>query len=172
MANNKSWDLFLSYNWGKDKNTIENVRQIHARLKQELNLYIWWDQTYLYQGNWVEKVTNGVKNSALFISFITRDYSESPNCMRELEMANNLKKEIMLFINEDTENMSHLEIINDIFKHALFYLGSNMYYKTPDALVLAIKAKLELMVRIIILNLTTNANISSIMTVVRIFVTI
>ena len=49
------------------------------------------------------KVKNGVENSALFISFIIRDYSESPNCMRELEMANNLKKEIMFFINEDTK---------------------------------------------------------------------
>ena len=69
--------------------------------------------------------------------------------------------------------MSHGDILNDIFKGTTkIYLGSNMYYKTPDALVLAIKAKLELMVRIIILNLTTNANISSIMTVVRIFVTI
>ena len=59
MASNKSWDLFFSYNWGKNNINIEKVNQIHNRLKKELNLEIWWDQTHLNQGNWVEKVTNG-----------------------------------------------------------------------------------------------------------------
>ena len=152
MARNKSWDLFFSYNWDVDKKNIEKVGKIHARLKQELNLDIWWDQTHLNQGNWVEKVTNGVENSALFISFMTRDYTESRNCMKELEMANNLGKEIMFFINEDTGNMSHEKILMDIFKdETKLYLGSTKYYTTPDALVNAIKAKLKPKVRIIIL---------------------
>ena len=150
MASNKSWDLFFSYNWGKNNINIEKVNQIHNRLKKELNLEIWWDQTHLEEGNWVKKITNGVKNSEIFISFITRDYSESQNCMKELEMAYNLKKEIMFFINEDTKNMSHDKISNDIFGDALFYLGTNMYYKTPDDLVRAITAKLKSNVRIII----------------------
>jgi hypothetical protein len=142
MASNASWHLFFSYNWGKNNINIEKVRQIHDRLKQELSLEIWWDQTHLDEGNWVKKITNGVRNSELFISFITRDYSESENCMKELEMAKNLGKEILFFINEDTKNMSHEKITNDIFKDAVFFLGTNLYYKTPDDLVKAVKAKL------------------------------
>lgn len=145
MANsNQTWHLFFSYDWSKNNENQEKVRKIHDRIKGELFLKIWLDQNKLTVGNFVEQITEAIQNSKLFICFTTREYWMSHNCMREFAMAQNLNKPIIFFINEGTENMSHQQILSDIFRDASFNLGSESYQKTPEELIEAIKFKLRI----------------------------
>ena len=142
--NDENCDLFLSYDFGKDNINVEKVRKIYERLKKELNLKIWWDQTDSNDADEISQKYKAISNSSLFVCFVTREYSKNEKCMRDLEIASDSNKRTIFFINENVENMSHKHIISEIFDDAAFYLGSNAYLKTEEELIASIKSKLNL----------------------------
>ena len=92
--------------------------------------------------DWKKKIFEGISNSDIFVAFMTSKYCSSENAKKELDLAIGLKKKTLFFINENVENMSHQQIVSDIFKEAAFDLGNQMYFKTTEQLITAIKIKL------------------------------
>ena len=135
--------MFFSYNWGKGRVNVEKLRVIYDKAKQEIaNLNIWWDQNELKVDDWKKKVFNGIRSSDIVVAFVTRDYCKSENAMKELSLANNLKKFSMFYVNENVEKMTHDQIIEEVFQELAFDLGNQLYFKKPDDLINAIKIKL------------------------------
>ena len=136
-------NLFFSYNWGENRKNVDKVRDMYDQVKKEIeNVNIWWDQNELKVDDWKKKIFEGISNSDIFVAFMTSKYCSSENAKKELDLAVGLKKQILFFINENVENMSHQQIIKDIFNEAAFDLGNKMYFKTKEQLITAIKIKL------------------------------
>jgi len=138
-----SCSLFFSYNWGKDRENVEKLRVIYDKAKREIaNLNIWWDQNELKVDDWKKKVYNGILSSDIVVVFVTRDYCNSENAMKELSFAIKLKKFTMFYVNENVEKMTNEQIIYEVFQDVAFDLGNQLYFKKPDDLINAIKIKL------------------------------
>jgi hypothetical protein len=70
------------------------VLKIFDKLKE--NFTVWIDEVNLIGGDDLyEKIAGGLRNSSLFICFISEQYCVSNNCKREIALADNLKKKIL-----------------------------------------------------------------------------
>ena len=97
MNLNEKFDLFLSYNWG----IKENVRQLYQKFTTNHNLKVWIDDEQLDNAGLYEQICEGIKNSKCFVCCITKKYTESANCQREISYATNINKPLIVLMFED-----------------------------------------------------------------------
>jgi hypothetical protein len=103
--------IFVSYAH-ENKN---NVNLIVNKLK--LKFSVWIDYQELSPGvDLNQKITDGIRNSDLFICFITKSYCHSKACKRECTLADNLNKTILPVILERPEISSIDFIISTLNK--------------------------------------------------------
>ena len=85
-------DVFISYCWAN----AALVRDTATRLgsPQHGGYEVWLDIKKM-RGNIYDAMENGVRNSRVFVAFISPQYAASANCQRELKLGNDLKKKII-----------------------------------------------------------------------------
>jgi hypothetical protein len=81
--NNKKFDIFLSYNW--DSKT--QVKSLYKKLSTDFRYKVWLDDVQLDSRNLFEQLIQGINDSRLFLCCITKKYSQSDNCIREINYA-------------------------------------------------------------------------------------
>ncbi|XP_069127354.1 uncharacterized protein [Argopecten irradians] len=95
----KSPDVFLSYQWGKQK----QIKQLYKRLT-ELGLTCWMDIYQMGGGDSLyDKIDRGVRGCKIVLSCVTTKYAVSANCRREVSLADSLKKPLVPLLLEKME---------------------------------------------------------------------
>jgi len=90
-------DAFFSYNWSiKDK-----VKQLSDNLEKQ-NITVWRDEINLETNDkpLTSQLADAIKNSKIFICFVTINYCKSFNCNLEFEYANSLAKPMIVLMIE------------------------------------------------------------------------
>lgn len=83
--------VFLSYQWGKQT----QVKALYKRLTS-LGYTVWMDIYQMGGGDSLyEKIDKGMRGCKAVVSCITKKYSLSANCRREVSLADALKKPII-----------------------------------------------------------------------------
>ena len=89
--------MFISYQWGKQK----QISVLYRRLT-ELGYSCWMDIKQMGGGDSLyDKIDRGVRGSKLVISCVTKKYSLSANCRREVSLSDALKRPIIPLLLED-----------------------------------------------------------------------
>jgi hypothetical protein len=119
------YDAFISYNWG----IKEGVAKLHDKL-EEVGLRVWRDKN-LIQGSssLFEQLGKKIKQSRIFLCFLTKDYLASDNCRKEFMFASKLKKTIIYLMIERLSS-------DDIGEEIGFVMGNSIYtqcYKNPTS---------------------------------------
>ncbi|OWF40846.1 hypothetical protein KP79_PYT09248 [Mizuhopecten yessoensis] len=84
-------DVFLSYQWGKQK----QIKQLYKRLS-ELGLTCWMDIYQMGGGDSLfDKIDRGVRGCKVILTCVTTKYTVSANCRREVSLADTLKKPVV-----------------------------------------------------------------------------
>ena len=96
------YDIFISYQWASKP----LVEKIHEKLVVT-EYDVWRDDEQLTGNDLNEQLINGIQNSACIVCFITKKYSESENCKREISYASSLKKQLLIVM---LENVSIKEL--------------------------------------------------------------
>jgi hypothetical protein len=124
---NEKYDLFISYEWGSKS----EVEQFHKKLEEnDKSLRVWRDpllesnnkSIYLQLG---EKINR----SCVFLFMLTRAYTKSDMCKRELVYAAKLGKIVFCFMLE--------KLTQDEIGHEIGFIMGNcvytQYYKDPKS---------------------------------------
>ena len=90
------YDIFISYQWASKP----LVEKIHEKLVVT-EYDVWRDDEQLTGNDLNEQLINGIQNSACIVCFITKKYSESENCKREISYASSLKKQMLIVMLEN-----------------------------------------------------------------------
>ncbi|XP_050400000.1 uncharacterized protein LOC126817241 [Patella vulgata] len=94
----KSPDVFISYQWGKQK----NIMLLYKRLT-ELGYQCWMDIYQMGGGDSLyDKIDRGIRGCKVVVSCITEKYSLSANCRREVSLCDALKRPIIPILLENT----------------------------------------------------------------------
>jgi len=139
----KTWVAFLTYNWGPKRFNQKKVIDIRNMLTTEMQIRTWIDVIEMKSGDLSKKVFDAIKNSKIFICFITGDYSDSKNCMNELCLAKKFGKEIIFYVSEDISGMSQDLLTKNVLKEVAFYMGDSTFYTRKIDLKDAVKAALN-----------------------------
>jgi hypothetical protein len=91
----KNFDIFLSYNWAS-KNLAVSLFKI---LTQTYSLKVWMDDLELDSRMLYQQLCDGINNSKCFLCLVTKKYSESDNCIREINFATISKSKLIVFVN-------------------------------------------------------------------------
>jgi hypothetical protein len=126
-ASNDKYDLFISYEWGSKS----EVEHFHSKLEEkDKSLRVWRDSRlepnneslYLQLGE-------AIRRSCVFLFMLTRAYTKSDMCRRELVYAAKLGKIVFCFM---LEKLTQDEIGDEIG----FIMGNcvyKQYYKNPKS---------------------------------------
>ena len=82
--------IFISYCW-KNKQVVHKV----ADELQKLNYNVWIDRDQIPGVNLYTEIANGMRNSHIFMCFISNDYCVSKICMKEVSLAHESGKIIL-----------------------------------------------------------------------------
>jgi len=80
-----SWDVFLSYAWGRDAARVPLVDALYVALR-EAGLRVWLDRNEMGRDLRADMVA-GIAHSAVFVVLASPDYASSANCLFELRAA-------------------------------------------------------------------------------------
>ena len=100
MSNQLEYDIFLSYNWDHKA----HVQKLFDKLSQ-LNLKVWIDDKELAHTSLTAQLANGITKSRVFMCCISKKYSESENCKKELFYAILKKKPMIVLMFEHFNNI-------------------------------------------------------------------
>ena len=109
-------NIFISYS-NADKKLVYKIAD---RIKEKHS--VWIDRDYLKAGAKIDKEkANGVRNSSLFIFFVSKDYCNSNTCDEEFSLAKKLKKKMLaIMLEKEATNGFELTIVKlkrfDAFK--------------------------------------------------------
>ena len=96
------FDIFLSYN--HDHKSY--AKALYNKLTNELNFKVWMDDMQLSHDSLQGQLGDGIINSRVFLCCITKKYSESVNCQRELGLADTKKKpKIILMLERYSDDL-------------------------------------------------------------------
>jgi len=126
--NDQQYDLFISYEWGIKK----EVEPFHAKLEAAPQpLKVWRDNRLQYNNDSLyAQLGRQIKRSRLFLFLLTKAYTQSTMCKKELIYAAKLGKTIICFM---IEKMTSDEMGDEIG----FIMGNcvyKQYYKNPKSL--------------------------------------
>jgi hypothetical protein len=90
-ATNKPPEVFISYQWDKQKQIINLYKKF-----TNLGLTVWLDIHQMAGGDSLyDKIDRGLRNCSLVISCVTTKYGLSANCRKEIALADALSKPII-----------------------------------------------------------------------------
>ncbi len=92
------FDAFLSYNWASKNIALSLFNKLTS-----IGLKIWMDDSQLDNRILYEQLTEGINNSKMLICCITKKYSESENCIREINFACVNKTPLIIAMLEDLD---------------------------------------------------------------------
>ena len=112
MSSGVKNDVFISYNWGHK----QQVKEFHDKLAAS-GLSAWRDEKELLNNELPlsGQLASAIKKSKLFLCFISKKYSQSHNCILEIEYANTLRKKILVLMLENLK-MEELDGVGLIIK--------------------------------------------------------
>jgi hypothetical protein len=117
------YDVFISYNWG----IKAGVEKLHEKL-EEVGLTVWRDKNLVSGSTSLfEQLGKQIRQSKVFLCFLTKAYLQSDNCRKEFNYASKLKKKIIYLM---IDRMSP----EDIGEEVGFVMGNSIYtqcYKIP-----------------------------------------
>ena len=124
---NEKYDLFISYEWGSKS----EVAQFQSKLEEKDKSLRVWRDSRLESNNKSLYLQLGqqIRQSSLFLCLLTRAYTKSEMCKKELNYAAKLGKTIFCFM---LEKLTQAEIGDEIG----FILGNcvyKQYYKNPKS---------------------------------------
>jgi hypothetical protein len=124
---NERYDLFISYEWGSKT----EVAQFHKKLEEKDKSLRVWRDPLLKSNNESLFLQLGqqIRRSCVFLFMLTRAYTKSDMCKRELVYAAKLGKAIFCFM---LEKLAQEEIGDEIG----FIMGNcvyKQYYKDPKS---------------------------------------
>ena len=150
---NDEIQIFISYQWG-----IQNEVKELNRFLNEKRFSTWMDIHKLNAGeDLMKELPNAIYKSKAFVCCVTKKYSLSPNCNKEISYANMLRLPIIALMYEDVP-MHELEsvgfIINPLLRINLF--------ENPEELTNWAGSKSEELIKAINSSLVKTTNVSSI----------
>jgi len=80
-----SWDVFLSYAWGRESARVPLVDAVYVALR-EAGLRVWLDRNEMGRDLRAD-MRAGIARSAVFVLLASPDYAASANCLFELRAA-------------------------------------------------------------------------------------
>ena len=99
-------DLFISYNWGIKK----QVDVLHANLKSKCGYKVWRDETNMKNTTDLDSVlADAIQKSKVFLFCLTEAYSNSINCLNELNYAFKICRKPIVFLMIDKLNLKKLK---------------------------------------------------------------
>lgn len=116
-SNNKNeynHDIFLSYEYG---NTAQVIK-LYDKLTKTYELKTWLDIKSLKIGDDLsEKILKAIKACKILICCMTKNYSQTRYCQKELVVADNLNKKIivLMFENQRLQDLGKIGLIMDKF---------------------------------------------------------
>ena len=119
------YDVFISYNWG----IKHGVEKLHEKL-EEAGLTVWRDKNLVSGSTSLfEQLGKQIRQSKVFLCFLTKAYLQSDNCRKEFNYASKLKKKIIYLM---IDRLSP----EDIGEEIGFMMGNAIYtqcYKNPES---------------------------------------
>lgn len=110
------FDIFFSYN---QKSAQTNVKALHNKLEAKYpSIRICVDYKMISTEPLMEQIVNGIEKSKAVICFITKDYSNSEICRKELHFAQTENKVVIIVM------LDHLSQINKTTK---FLISTNRH---------------------------------------------
>jgi len=119
LTPNNSFDIFISYNW----EIKDQVKLLYYKLTNNLGFKVWLDDKQLDSSILYEQLVNGIKKSTLFLCCVTKKYTQSDNCIREITFASESKRPIVVLMFQDlpiNELGSVGFIIGPLLRHNCF----------------------------------------------------
>ncbi len=95
------FDIFLSYNW----DSKDLVKSLYQKLTEELNYSVWLDDNQLDSRSLFEQLCEGIKLSKCVLCVVTKKYTESDNCVREINFASSCRKPLVVIMLERLDIM-------------------------------------------------------------------
>ena len=93
------FDIFLSYELS-DKDIVQSFSQ---KLKEDFNFKVWIVDEQFSAEPLAQQLVNGIKKSKVFVSFLSKKYSESMISIREVSYALTLKKPCIILMIEKVD---------------------------------------------------------------------
>jgi len=103
--------IFVSYAHADKVVVFDAIRQLH-----EKGANIWYDEGIQAAGEWVEEIAHAIKDSVLFLVFISPRSIDSRYVRQEIGYASSLNKEILTLFVEDTSLPAGLSLILQQFQ--------------------------------------------------------
>ncbi|KAJ3081991.1 hypothetical protein HDU99_003967 [Rhizoclosmatium hyalinum] len=126
----KESHLFISYNWST-KSHVNAVVDKLIRLKPDVNI---WRDTEDMKKDIYNSMGSGIAACQIVVACFSMGYLESPNCMLELEFAQDLRKPIIqIFFFEEGYN---IKTLRETYSKAFLIIAGKVYsdFKRLDAL--------------------------------------
>ena len=121
-----NYDVFISYQWGIKK----EVEEFHKRLEANGNIKAWRDPNLRSNDESIySQLAKQIKQSRLFLCFLTKAYCKSDMCRNEIVFAKKLGKTIIYLMIEKMNNDELSDEVN-------FIMGNSVYfqcYKNPKS---------------------------------------
>ena len=103
--------IFVSYAHADKIVVFDAIRQLHQK-----GANIWYDEGIQAAGEWVEEIAHAIKDSVLFLVFISPRSIDSRYVRQEIGYASSLNKEILTVFVEDTDLPAGLSLILQQFQ--------------------------------------------------------
>lgn len=90
------YDVFISYQW----DIKEHVRELYKVLTTRYNIKVWMDEYEMGSSRLASELASAISKSKVFLCCITQRYSESRNCIHEINWAYNRHKKFVVLMFE------------------------------------------------------------------------
>lgn len=96
MSSDENFDVFISYNW----QVKDSVKRLYNKLKNEYKYKVWIDDAQLDSRPLFDQLAQAISKSKVIVCCITKKYTESVNCIREITFASETKKPLVVLMFE------------------------------------------------------------------------
>ena len=147
--NSSEFDLFFSFQFNLKDDVKKFIQKLKSNRDFDKNVKIYLDDGEIDKTNnsaLTEKTTKMIKSAKVFISFLTIEYAESINCIKELEYAHNMDKEMLgIFIDEINIDIHRFDRNNKVicFDQNNSNNSNNWFEVNFDSIVKKIKDNLK-----------------------------